>query len=73
MLKGINLHFLKSEKGTQTIDIQFSNDNIYSEDMIIAIGALVSKLAEQTGTPKDKIIKEVKSLLINNKHAVTAK
>jgi len=57
---------------SETINIDFANPNIYAEDMIIAIGALVSKLSEQTGVDKANILKEVKKLLVNNKHIVRA-
>jgi len=68
MFKGIAIHFLQSKEGSQTVDIDFSNPNIFAEDMIIAIGALVTKLSDQTGVDKANILKEVKRLLVNNKH-----
>ena len=67
MLKGINLHFLQSKEGTQTVDVSFSEGNVFAEDIIIAVGALVTKLSAQTGVDKANILKEVKRLLINNK------
>ena len=73
MTKEINLKWITKvdQRGeSETIDIQFSDGNVFPEDMIIAIGALVSKVSEQTGVDKANILKEVKGLLVNNKHIV---
>ena len=64
---------LDQQGKSETVDIAFLNDNVYAEDMIVAIGALVSKLSEQTGTDKTLVLKEVKSLLINNKSTIKGK